>query len=34
VPTHIPCQMINCFCMRSDYRPLTLDEWIALDRAK
>ena len=33
-PTHIPCQMINCFCMRSDYRPLTLDEWIALDRAK
>lgn len=25
---HIPCQMINCFCMYSDYEPLTLDEWI------
>jgi hypothetical protein len=23
--------MINCFCMYSDYTPLTLDEWIALD---
>lgn len=28
----IPCQMINCFCMFSDYVPLTLDEWIQLDR--
>ena len=27
----IPCQMINCFCMYSDYTPLTLDEWIACD---
>ena len=27
----IPCQMINCFCMFSDYVPLTLDEWIQLD---
>lgn len=27
---NIPCQMINCFCMYSDYTPLTLDEWIAL----
>lgn len=27
----IPCQMINCFCMFSDYVPLTLDEWIELD---
>lgn len=27
----IPCQMINCFCMYSDYIPLTLDEWIELD---
>lgn len=27
----IPCNMINCFCMYSDYEPLTLDEWIALD---
>jgi len=23
-----PIQMINCFCMFSDYIPLTLDEWI------
>ena len=27
----IPCNMINCFCMYSDYMPLTLDEWIELD---
>lgn len=27
----IPCQMINCFCMFSDYEPLTLDEWIECD---
>lgn len=27
----IPCQMINCFCMFSDYTPLTLDEWIEVD---
>ena len=27
----IPCQMINCFCMFSDYTPLTLDEWIQVD---
>ncbi|MBR4343023.1 MAG: metallophosphoesterase [Lachnospiraceae bacterium] len=27
----IPCCMINCFCMFSDYTPLTLDEWIELD---
>ncbi len=27
----IPCNMINCFCMFSDYTPLTLDEWIAVD---
>ncbi len=30
-PTSVPCQMINCFCMFSDYAPLTLDEWIACD---
>lgn len=30
-PVSIPCQMINCFCMFSDYTPLTLDEWIAVD---
>lgn len=29
---HIPCAMINCFCMFSDYVPLTLDEWIENDR--
>lgn len=27
----IPCHMINCFCMFSDYTPLTLDEWIERD---
>lgn len=26
----IPCNMLNCFCMYSDYMPLGLDEWIAL----
>ena len=31
---HIPSQMINCFCMYSDYTPLTLDEWIENDRAR
>lgn len=30
----IPCHMINCFCKFSDYVPLTLDEWIALDEAR
>lgn len=30
-PLPIPCQMINCFCMFSDYTPLSLDEWIAVD---
>lgn len=24
----IPCNMINCFTMFSDYRPMVLDEWI------
>ena len=27
----IPCNMINCFCMFSDYIPVTLDDWIRLD---
>ena len=31
---HIPSQRINCFCMYSDYTPLTLDEWIENDRAR
>ncbi len=26
----IPCNMINCFCKRSDYEPLSLTEWINL----
>ncbi len=30
----IPCQMINCFCMFSDYTPLALDEWIAVDEQR
>ena len=30
----IPCLMINCFCMFSEYRPLGLLEWIELDRAR
>lgn len=30
----VPCQMINCFCMFSDYVPLTLDEWIKVDRER
>ena len=28
----IPCNMINCFCKRSDYTPLTLAEWIKLNK--
>ncbi len=27
---HIPFHLINCFCKYSNYVPLTLDEWIAL----
>lgn len=30
----IPCKMINCFCMYSDYVPLTLDEWIECDKMR
>lgn len=30
----IPCNMINCFCLYSDYTPLTLDEWIECDRRR
>ena len=30
----LPCQMINCFCMFSDYEPLSLDEWIENDRKR
>ena len=31
---NIPCNMINCFCMKSDYTPLSLSEWIALEKNK
>ncbi len=31
---NIPCHMINCFCMYSDYVPLTLDEWIKVDEER
>lgn len=34
IPRRIPCQMINCFCMFSDYTPLTLDEWIVVDEKR
>ena len=30
----IPSNKINCFCMYSDYTPLTLDEWIEVDRKR
>ena len=30
----IPCNMINCFCMYSDYTPLTLDEWIEVQKRR
>lgn len=29
---NIPCNMINCFCMYSNYIPLSLDEWIECDK--
>ena len=28
---NIPCNMINCFCKFSDYKPLSLEQWIELD---
>lgn len=31
---HVPCQLINCFCMYSDYVPMTLDEWIEIDKER
>ena len=30
----IPSRMINCFCKYSDYKPLSLDEWIECDRKR
>jgi calcineurin-like phosphoesterase family protein len=32
IEANIPSQMINCFCMKSDYKPLTLDEWVDLEK--
>lgn len=29
-----PCNIINCFCVNSNYVPLTLDEWIELDKKR
>lgn len=31
---NINCNMINCFCMYSDYIPLSLDEWIECDKKR
>lgn len=28
-PAGLECNMLNCFCMYSDYTPWTLDEWIS-----
>ena len=33
-PEPIPCNMINCFCMFSNYQPMTLNEWIEIDRTR
>lgn len=30
---HLACNLINCFTVFSDYRPLTLDEWIAQSKS-
>lgn len=30
----VPCQMINCFCVYSDYTPLTLEEWVECDQRR
>lgn len=30
----IPFQMINCFCVRSNYIPLTLDKWIEVEKKR
>jgi hypothetical protein len=30
----IPCNMINCFCMFSDYIPVMLDDWIRIDAGR
>ena len=30
----VSCQMINCFCMYSDYTLLTLEEWVECDQRR
>lgn len=30
----IPCHLINCFCMFSNYTPLSLEEWITVDQER
>ena len=30
----MPCNMINCFCVFSNYAPLSLDEWIENDKIR
>lgn len=30
----MPCELINCFCVYSDYVPLTLDEWIEIRKTQ
>ena len=30
----LPCNLLNCFCMYSDYIPLGLDEWIEYHETK
>lgn len=34
ITSQIPCHMINCFSVFSDYKPLTLEEWISLDEKR
>ena len=31
---NVPSQAINCFCVYSDYTPLTLDEWIEIEKTR
>ena len=32
--TSLPCNLLNCFCMYSEYIPLGLDEWIEYHETK
>lgn len=32
--SHFPCNVINCFCMYSDYIPQTLNEWIKINEER